>query len=64
MLPECLELVPDNSWDVVVCNSVFQYLHSYEQAQSAVEGMIRVAKRWVEFQCELRNDATHEFGVV
>lgn len=47
MLPDALDSVPSNSWDVVTCNSVFQYLVDKEQAKKAVEGMIRVAKRWV-----------------
>jgi len=47
MLPDCLVKVPDDAWDVVVCNSVFQYLASHDQAKNAVEEMIRIAKRWV-----------------
>ncbi|CAD7954749.1 unnamed protein product [Amoebophrya sp. A25] len=47
LVPDCLQSVPDNSWDVVVCNSVFQYINDKELAKKAVEQMIRIAKRWV-----------------
>ena len=47
MLPDALGKIPADSWDVVVCNSVFQYLATEEQARTAVMEMIRIAKRWV-----------------
>eukprot|EP00400_MALV-I_sp_L67-5_P001074 gene1074-253_t len=50
MLPDAMadrSMLPDNSWDVVVCNSVFQYLPSEEAAQATVREMIRVARKWV-----------------
>lgn len=47
LLPDALKRVPDDSWDAVVCNSVFQYLGDEEQAKRSVHEMVRVAKRWV-----------------
>jgi ubiquinone/menaquinone biosynthesis C-methylase UbiE len=47
LLPQAVDPVPDNSWDVVVCNSVFQYFASLDQAEEAVRAFLRVAKRWV-----------------
>jgi len=47
MIPESLEIIPSCSWDVVCCNSVFQYLIDREVAKQTVIGMIRVAKKWV-----------------
>jgi ubiquinone/menaquinone biosynthesis C-methylase UbiE len=47
MLPHAMLKVPSDSWDVVVCNSVFQYFGSDEDAVASVWEMIRVAKRWV-----------------
>jgi len=46
-LPDAMSRVEDNSWDIVVCNSVFQYFADIDQAKKAVEEMIRAAKRWV-----------------
>jgi len=46
-LPDAMCKVEDNSWDVVVCNSVFQYFADRDQAKSAVEEMIRAARRWI-----------------
>lgn len=47
MLPESMDQIPDNSWDVVCCNSVYQYIVDKDAAKKATEGMIRVAKKWV-----------------
>mmetsp|Transcript_13402 Transcript_13402/g.33568 ORF Transcript_13402/g.33568 Transcript_13402/m.33568 type:complete len:373 (+) Transcript_13402:31-1149(+) len=47
MLPDCMSKVQDDSWDVVVCNSVFQYMGNHDQAEQSVWEMLRVAKRWV-----------------
>ena len=47
MLPDSMDQVKDCSWDVVVCNSVFQYMVDKDTARRAVEGMIRVARKWV-----------------
>lgn len=46
-MPGALAKVEDESFDVVVCNSVFQYLASDEDAKKSVEGMLRIAKKWV-----------------
>jgi len=46
-LPEAMNKVESNSWDIVVCNSVFQYFSDRDQAVLAVKEMLRVAKRWV-----------------
>ena len=46
-IPNALKSVPEGSWDVVVCNSVFQYLYDEESAKQSVLEMIRIAKRWV-----------------
>lgn len=56
MLPDAMTKVADDSWDVVVCNSVFQYLATEEQAKQAVTEMIRVAKRWVEGRLKNSDD--------
>lgn len=47
MLPESMDTIPADSWDIVCCNSVFQYIVDRNQAQRSVEGMIRVSKKWV-----------------
>lgn len=47
LLPQALHGIPDGAWDVVVCNSVFQYFATDDQAEEAVRGMLRVARRWV-----------------
>ncbi|KAF4667640.1 hypothetical protein FOZ61_008029 [Perkinsus olseni] len=47
MLPDCLNGVADESWDVLICNSVFQYFASHDQALETVNEMLRVAKKWV-----------------
>mmetsp|Transcript_7020 Transcript_7020/g.6021 ORF Transcript_7020/g.6021 Transcript_7020/m.6021 type:complete len:128 (-) Transcript_7020:35-418(-) len=47
MLPDSLSDVPDESWDVLICNSVFQYFASHEQALETVKEMLRAAKKWV-----------------
>eukprot|EP00397_Hematodinium_sp_SG-2012_P023277 GEMP01024174.1.p1 GENE.GEMP01024174.1~~GEMP01024174.1.p1 ORF type:complete len:362 (+),score=82.39 GEMP01024174.1:56-1141(+) len=46
-LPDALAKCESNSWDIVVCNSVFQYFADADQARKAVNEMVRVAKRWV-----------------
>jgi len=47
LLPDCLGTMAADSWDVVVCNSVFQYINTKEQAKLAVDLMVRMARRWV-----------------
>jgi len=62
MLPEAMQQIPDASWDIVVCNSVFQYFASLDQAEAAVHGMLRCAKRWVILAdiCDASHtDSTH-----
>ena len=47
MIPDALSSVESDSWDVVVCNSVFQYLVDEAQAREAVLEMLRIGRRWV-----------------
>ncbi|CAD7946374.1 unnamed protein product [Amoebophrya sp. A120] len=47
LLPDALTQFEENSWDVVVCNSVFQYLADKDQAKRAVDNMLRMARKWV-----------------
>ena len=47
MLPHALDQVSKQSWDVVLCNSVFQYLPSEEDAATTIRHMLRMAKKWV-----------------
>eukprot|EP01135_Chromosphaera_perkinsii_P002195 Nk52_evm3s219 gene=Nk52_evmTU3s219 len=47
LLPKGLDGIKDASWDCVVCNSVFQYIPTPEEAYDTVIGMIRISKKWV-----------------
>lgn len=43
-LPDGLRCIPDEQYDVVVSNSVFQYLREKEDAIRSVEEMLRIAR--------------------
>ncbi len=44
IVPDALQNIPDASFDIVLCNSVFQYLPNLEVAETAIWEMLRISK--------------------